>query len=80
MAFIACLSEPVQLQYIHVFVCLQLSALAREVHSYLMALVGRRQQVVEFTSKFTEYLSQGDIASSCAFNTVQLILVSLQYH
>ena len=32
---------------------------------------------MEFTSKFTEYLSHGDIASSGSFNTIQLVLVSL---
>lgn len=53
---------------------INLSTLVCDLHAYLAALVRRRQQTVEFTSKFREYLGQGDIASSCAFNIIQLIL------
>lgn len=43
------------------------------LHTYLIAYVQRRQQTVELTSKYPEYL-QEEIASYCAYNFIQLVL------
>lgn len=44
------------------------------IHDYLIAFVKRRQQATEFSTKYADYLKE-DIATSQAYNTIQLVLV-----
>lgn len=44
------------------------------VSVYLTSYVKRRQQAIEFSTKYANYLRE-DIAASLAYNSVQLILV-----
>ncbi len=46
------------------------------VHKYISAFVKRRQQAIEFSTKYKEYLKE-DIAAFEAYSTIQLVLVSV---
>ena len=56
---------------------LQFSTLLCDVHSYLTAYVKRRQQVIEFSERYRDYLSADtEIASSCDYSFIHLAFVS----
>ena len=48
--------------------------MVHSIHKYVSAFVRRRQQAIEFSTKYKEYLRE-DIAAFEAYSTVQLVLV-----
>ena len=45
------------------------------IHMYLSAYIHRRQQTIEFNTKYIDFLNE-DISTSHSYNIIQLVLVS----
>ena len=54
---------------------IQFSEMLSTVHSYLEAYVQRREQSFELSQLYSEYLTQEEVASTLAYNVIQLVLV-----